>query len=35
VFTIVALLIAAVTHVASIRGASALDKIRTSAAQTY
>lgn len=34
-FTLVAMLIAAITHIASIRGASALDKIRTSAAQTY
>ena len=33
--TIVLLLIAAVAHIASIRGVSALDKIRTSAAQNY
>lgn len=35
VSTIVLLLIAAVAHIAAIRGASALDKIRTSAAQNY
>lgn len=35
VMTLVLLLIAAVTHIAAIRGASALDKIRTSAAENY
>lgn len=34
-FTVVTMVIAAVTHIASIRGASALDKIRTKAAQDY
>jgi hypothetical protein len=34
-FTVVTMVIAAVTHIASIRGASALDKIRTRAAQEY
>lgn len=33
--TVVTMVIAAVTHIASIRGASALDKIRTKAAQDY
>ena len=35
VLTIVLLLIAAVAHIAAIRGVSALDRIRTSAAQNY
>ena len=35
VFTLVALLIAAIMHIAAIRGASALDKIRMNAAQNY
>lgn len=35
VLTLVLLLIAAITHIASIRGVSALDKIRTNAAQDY
>lgn len=35
VLSLVLLLIAAITHIASIRGVSALDKIRTQAAQTY
>ncbi len=34
-FIVVTMAIAAVTHVASIRGSSALDKIRTRAAQEY
>jgi hypothetical protein len=35
VFSIVLLLVAAIAHIASIRGVSALDRIRTSAAQNY
>jgi hypothetical protein len=34
-FTLVTMVLAGVTHIAAIRGASALDKIRTSAAQNY
>lgn len=35
VLTLVLLLIAVITHIASIRGVGALDKIRTNAAQNY
>jgi hypothetical protein len=35
VFSLVTMIIAAITHIAGIRGASALDKIRTRAAQDY
>lgn len=34
-FTLVTMLIAGIMHIAAIRGASALDKLRTQAAQTY
>lgn len=34
-FSIIAMLLAIITHIASIRGVSALDKIRTRAAQDY
>lgn len=34
-FSIIAMIVAIITHIASIRGVSALDKIRTRAAQEY